>query len=493
MLESMTFRFLNETYPVASPPWQANASALWNYNLHYFDDLNAAGAASRGELHREAIARWVADNPPGVGVGWEPYPASLRIVNWIKWGLGGGALSAEANYSLATQARCVRSQLEYHLLGNHLFANAKALVFAGVYFEGSEAEAWLERGLAILEREIPEQILPDGGQYERSPMYHALALEDVIDLANVAAAFPGAIPDRWQSLAQSWPALARRMNAWLRAMCHPDGEIAFFNDAAIGTAPSPEELVRYLADVTHGSAAGTTAAGSETRLVHLLESGYIRMDEPGSSVLVDVAPVGPDHLPGHAHADTLSFEWSVFGARVIVNTGTSRYDVGPERDKERGTAAHSTVVVDGQDSSEVWAGFRVARRARPFDLVLEGQGEEMRVACSHDGYRRLAGRPIHRRTWLLRPGLLRVEDQVAGGSHNAVARFHLHPSIAIAGDGRAGKFRLPGGQSIRWRALQGAGRIEPSMYHPEFGVAVPSHCLAVELADGRQGCIEYAW
>ena len=79
--------------------------------------------------------------------------------------------------------------------------------------------------------------------------------------------------------------------------------------------------------------------------------------------LLDVAPVGPDYLPGHAHADTLSFELSLFGQRVLVNSGTSQYEAGPERSRQRGTAAHNTVIVDGHDSSEVWAGFRVARRA----------------------------------------------------------------------------------------------------------------------------------
>ncbi|MFB1490650.1 MULTISPECIES: heparinase II/III family protein [unclassified Thiocapsa] len=51
--------------------------------------------------------------------------------------------------------------------------------------------------------------------------------------------------------------------------------------------------------------------------------------EAGSAVaLLDVAPIGPDYLPGHAHADTLSFELSLFGQRVIVNGGTSRYRIG---------------------------------------------------------------------------------------------------------------------------------------------------------------------
>ena len=79
----------------------------------------------------------------------------------------------------------LEKRIESHLLGNHLFANAKALVFAGTYFSGAEADRWLNRGISILEREIPEQILLDGGHFELSTMYHALIFEDLLDLCNL--------------------------------------------------------------------------------------------------------------------------------------------------------------------------------------------------------------------------------------------------------------------------------------------------------------------
>ena len=38
----------------------------------------------------------------------------------------------------------------------------------------------LEQGLKLLNAELEEQILPDGGHYERTPMYHALVFEDLL-------------------------------------------------------------------------------------------------------------------------------------------------------------------------------------------------------------------------------------------------------------------------------------------------------------------------
>lgn len=476
MLSPVRFRFLNVERDISSPAdWDApDVAKLWRYNLHYFDDLNAAAAASRLDWHRIVLARWIAENPAARGTGWEPYPLSLRIVNWIKWALAGNAPDADFLKSLAVQIRFLRRRLERHLLGNHLFANAKALVFAGCYFCGEEAETWLRQGMAILEREIPEQILDDGGQFERSPMYHALAFEDMLDLANLAGLFPGALDARFPAMA-AWPEVIGKMGRWLQAMCHPDGEIAFFNDAAIGVAPSPGALFAYAERL------GFAVSLAEREVLRLDASGYIRIQHGEAVLLIDAAPVGPDYLPGHAHADTLSFELSLFGERVVVNSGTSSYGVGPERERERSTAAHSTVEIDNQNSSEVWAGFRVARRAYPIDVSVRRESEAVIVEAAHDGYRRLPGRPLHRRCWVIRGNRLEVHDRIEGAFGEAVARVHFHPALRIGGQGNAAMIR---GAAFLANAQCRAERVEikPSCYAPEFGVQVRNSCLEMAAA-----------
>lgn len=466
-----TFRFLNEEHLLDKVGWDhPNLAKLWRYNLHYFDDLNASSSDSRCGWHRALMLRWVGENPPGRGTGWEPYPTSLRIVNWIKWVLKGNELPPECIHSLAVQARWLAKQVEWHLLGNHLFANAKALVFAGLFFEGSAADAWQQAGLRILGDEVAEQILSDGGQYERSPMYHALALEDMLDLQSIVSAFPGFLPE---STIQLWREMIVRMRRWLAAMCHPDGEIAFFNDAAIGIAPSPAELEGY-AERLGGGALPPLPDGT----THLAPSGYVRVQRGPAVALLDVAAVGPDYLPGHAHADTLSFELSLFGRRVCVNSGTSQYGVSAERLRQRGTAAHNTVSLAGRDSSEVWNGFRVARRARPFDLRVAEIDATIVVSCSHDGYQRLPGRPVHQREWCLGTNSLRVTDRVSGPFAHAIARFHLHPGIEVL----AGQImRLPGGEYVQWSVDGGVLNIVGSSWHPEFGMSVENQCIEIRF------------
>lgn len=481
MLGSATFRFLNQTENLASRGWDDPAiEKLWRYNLHYFDDLNALDAQSRSDWHRALILRWVEENPPGAGSGWEPYPTSLRVVNWIKWSLSGNELPPECAQSLAVQARWLAGRLEIHLLGNHLLANAKALVFAGSFFEGPEADTWLKTGLRLLDREIPEQILADGGHFERSTMYHVLALEDVLDLCNAAATFGDAVPPLHERSSR-WRARVGRMRFWLAAMSHPDGEISFFNDAAFGFAPSPGEVDDYAIRLGFGHRAPLVDS-----LTQLSDSGYMRLQRGEAVVIVDVGSVGPNYLPAHAHADTLSFELSLSGQRVFVNSGTSLYGSSQERVRQRGTAAHNTVVIDGKDSSEVWSGFRVARRARPIGLSIVSKDPTM-VRCSHDGYARLQGSPQHSRSWKLTENTLDIEDRISGEFHGAEARFHLHPTVQVEetivdGDrGIVAILKLPQGQRVSVALEGGELRQESTTWHPEFGRSVPNICLVIEF------------
>lgn len=473
-----SFIFLGEAGSIRANGWDDPAKAkLWRYNQHYFDDLNAEGAETRRNWHSGLIARWIAENPPGVGTGWEPYPVSLRIVNWVKFALSGGTLDATAHQSLAIQARWLMKRLEWHLLGNHLFANAKALLFAGLYFDEPEARRWRKRAVSILSTELLEQILPDGGQFELTPMYHALAVEDVADMVNLLAAFGTALNPAEMRLARTCADRLPGMLRWLDAMTHPDGGISFFNDAAFGVAPENDLLHDYAVRLGLD-----TQTLPDTGLLHLSDSGFARMARGGAVVLCDIGRIGPDYLPGHAHADTLSFELSIAGTRVIVNSGTSEYGLAGERLRQRGTAAHSTVVVADMDSSEVWSGFRVARRVRVDSIETTETPEALTVSARHDGYTRLLNGPRHSRRWTLKESGLHIHDRLDPATLGE-ARFHLPPGIgaeiSTADAEPTGLLHLPSGQRLRWCAHGATARVDATTWHPRFGESQPCTCLVL--------------
>ena len=376
------FQFLNEKECFSG--WnEKNRDKLWLYNLHYFDWLRQNDIST--DEGNKWILKWIEDNPPPVGNGWEPYPLSLRIVNWIKWYLCGHDLPEKARHSLAVQVRFLRKRLEYHLLANHLLANAKALVFAGVFFEGTEADQWLQKGLEIYRKQLPEQILSDGGHFELSPMYHSIILEDLLDLKNIHA--PLELDE-----------YIEKMSYWLSVLTGPDGKIALFNDAADGIALSSNRLKQYAESL------GFETKGFKTPVFFPL-SGYARISNGDLTLIADCGEIGPSYQPGHAHADALSFEVWKGNKKIITNSGTCRYYDSPERKYQRSSAAHNTLVVDSMDSSEIWGAHRVARRGFIVQRKLESANA---FTASFQNYAKI----VHRRKWEVSDNMITIEDQI---------------------------------------------------------------------------------
>jgi uncharacterized heparinase superfamily protein len=482
------FCFLNKRQRLNFPgDWQnTDLPLLWMYNLHYFDGLLAVETSEN--VKEKLVESWLTGNVAQKGVAWEPYPTSLRIVNWIKWQWSRRAKAQpEFNLSLANQLSHLNATLEYHLLGNHLLENAKALIFGGCYFDGDLSDKWLAKGLEIIDRELDEQILADGAHFELSPMYHIIIFELLLDLLNLSKQ-DQARPEI-KVRREMFFEISSKMSAWLDAMVHPDGGIPYFNDASSNISLKPVEAQNYWL-----SLGGRIEVVKDQCCHYLSSSGYLRLQDAVAVVLVDLAEIGPAYLPGHGHADTLSMEFSVFGMRVIGNLGTSEYGSGLRRSYERSTAAHSTLAINGEDSSEVWGGFRVGRRAKVSNVEITCSGESHTVTAEHNGYRHLVGKPKHKRIIDFSSGELTITDVVSAGGLKSIARFHLHPTVTceVEPAGDRGQFILPNGHNIKWIAKSAVCSVVRSVYASEFGLLTETTTLElVQLID--RSSLQLCW
>lgn len=465
--DGITFLNDRQTFMAGLPDWRApDKSKLWRYNLHYFEYLLWTWVSDQRKA--ALIEHWIEQNPPGSPDAWEPYPVSLRLVNWIKFLVGRDAECSPPEawtQSLALQAGWLERNLERHLLANHYLKNAKALVFAGLFFQGRSAERWLALGIDIFSAQLREQFLADGGHYELSPMYHCLCLEDVLDVDNLARGFPDRFTDDVLGLLQD---TARRALDFLDAILMPQDRIPLFNDSAFEIAPAPPALFDY-AERLLGYSRLTTKRPA------LPDSGYFRLGDGNDRMIIDCGPVSPSYQPGHTHCDMLSYELALHGRAVVVDAGVHDYENSPERAWCRSTRAHNTLSLDGQDQSELWGVFRVARRAHPLSAELStlGQGG-MRFVGLIKGFPRLGGRIEHRREVNHDGvGLWTIRDEVAGsGRHLAESWIHLHPDLVVESEGGTLRIRNDHGVTIAW-IEPGAGlrvSLESGLYCPGFGI-----------------------
>jgi uncharacterized heparinase superfamily protein len=456
------FRFLNVEREIGLPfDWkQPGADQLWRFNLHYFEWAWAFAKHDDQEWASKRFLEmwrsWAASAPLGRGDAWSPYVVSVRV--WVMCSvfpvLVQGTIAEQGFVQdIARHAAYARMNLEMDVGGNHLIKNIKALIGAGSFLED---DLLVAKGLAMLRNQLMEQILPDGGHFERSPSYHCQVLGDLIDLETLLSCTgrPG--------LSELGPSI-EQMRSWLVAVLSPDGDVPIFNDAAL---VGREKL-----------AALGVRESVQPRITLLRSSGYIVV-RPSSRLyaILDVGLPCPDSLPAHAHADCLSFELSFDGKRVIVDSGTSTYAPGWRREYERSTRAHNTLEIDGEDQTEVWGTFRAARRAHPCLEAVREEGDAVTVTAAHDGYERLAGRPRHRRTWLLQGNSISVEDEVTGrGIRTLTSRLFVAPGVTMQSE-RIGNNSVRLGPFVA--TLDGASlEVNTAETAMQFGALEPTHCL----------------
>ncbi|MBN2022636.1 MAG: alginate lyase family protein [Pirellulales bacterium] len=455
---------------------------LWAITLHYHQwawelavlARRGGPAADRaGALLRHYLGDWITrcdlTGPGSRELAWNVYAIATRLGWWCRlWHVLGpegrrdwGPLERLFLESLFSQAVYLDGHLEYDLRANHLLRDAVGLAWAGRFLEGPSARRWLDRATRLALAQADEQVLADGGHFERSPMYHLHAMEDFLQLAFLVER-----PAAREHLRRTW----LRMASFLTWARHPDGRIPLLNDAALNGACSPGMMLS-----TGGAAFGQAFATDLPRGGRCFSDvGLVVWHGEPWTVFFDAGPVGVDYQPGHAHADTLSIEVSYRGQRLFVDPGTFGYDRDDRRRYDRATASHNTVAIDGVDSSEVWHVFRVGRRAVPVDIETEIRPDALRAAASHTGYDHLPGRPRHRRVVAVSDDdALVLNDSFRARGRHAIAGALLLAPGWEAKAAESGWILSRGNIALRV-AFDGGGGWELSQSaqpcHPGFGV-----------------------
>ncbi len=480
------FTFIGTTLPLPTATdgslrtWlPTQASALWIFNLHYHEWLADLRVAGQRAVARQLVADWLLTFGTYHPVVWHPYPTSLRLVAWLthgQWLMDGADEDLrQAFYAcLQRQAVYVAANPELDLGGNHLLKNLKAMIYGGLALENADMYG---QGMAGLLRQLPLQILPDGMHYELTPMYAAQVLRDLLEIRAVLRNAGGAPKPVEEAV--------RKLGTALGFFVHGDGGLALFNDGAELDAPYVAQLLRQ--------------SGADDAPEILPDAGYARLSRGGMSAWFDAGKVGPDENPGHAHADTLSFELDVGRERIVVNSGTYAYQHAL-RNTFRATAAHSTVSLEGAESAEVWGGFRVGRRPQEVEMILQGgaqplPGGDIWVEGRHDGFAYVGA--MHRRKLVMAAdgSRLRGEDEITfrKAARRVRAHFPIHPdvNVRLVSDMEA---ELETASGVRLRMKIDGGRLDvrDSRYAPQFGVMKPSRQLLVH-GRAQGGLCRLSW
>lgn len=382
------------------------------YCLNYFDWLNQSKSPVGENL--DLILEFI-DKIDDYKTGWEPYPISVRSMNWIKF-LSRHRLDVpEVLKALDRQYKHLCSNIERHLGGNHLLENGFSILFGAFVFAD---RSYYGVARKILSRELCDQLQQDGGHYERCPSYHQLILARVLDAFQLVERNP----DRFEGQAELRRRLhrvAQRMLAWLEAITFSSGRVPAFGDSLVGSSPSTGELLRY--------AARLKIDGLKQELE---DSGFRFYKRGRYEIAINAGQILSDAIPGHSHSDVFTFELELDGCPMIIDTGTSVYAPGKIRAAERGTEAHNTFWHPGYELIDVWGAFRVGSRPK---VRIEQESASL-LDVKHDGRGRskFAGR----RKFQFGDDKIIVEDSFPNSPElEGESLLHFDSDLAISGTG----------------------------------------------------------
>ncbi len=468
-----------------SPRWApAGAGPEWLAELHGFAwlrDLRAGSGDNARRTARELTGDWLDRHGAWTAPAWDPLITGRRLANWLGC-YEFFAASADLHFrhrlldGIAHQARHLNRVLPAGLAGADLIAAVKGLIYAGVSLPGGEP--WRARGLAILKREIPRQVLADGGHAERCPSRHLAVLRDLIDLRAAlhkgephADGAPMELHDAIDSMAPV-----------LRMFQHGDRGLALFNGSNEEDGLQVDMVLQR--------------AGNRRRALNgAPESGFQCMRAGRTAVLVDTGDPPPPGLDAHAHAGTFALEVSVGRERLIVNCGARVGDPAWQW-AQRASAAHSTLVMGDTNSSALAPGHGIGRRSRVLYCRREEADNGIWLDMSQTGYEPTFGVIHRRRLYLNAEGTdLRGEDRLEVRGHGKARggafalRFHLHPKVqaSLARGGDSVLLRLPKGGGWHLRAAEAAADLEQSIYLGRGGEIRRSRQIVFSGETGADG------
>jgi hypothetical protein len=402
---TVCFYFLNENkvFSWNSINWNfADFGKLWVYNLNYFDFLESCDLNNGFFLIKDYI-RNAADLKDGM----EPYPTSLRIVNWIKLCVKHQVFPTDVLRFIRSDVDRLQKKIEYHILANHILENACTLWISSIFFNDHKLQ---KKASVLLEAQIKEQFAGDGFHYEKSILYHITLLSKLLDCFHMTPFNSNSNKNIEDLLKITLAEGAAKIKWFMESHNFP-----MFNDCVEQELPHINQLLQ-----------GIESAGIVIKEGNQNTSGYFKFFQNDFVAFANYSSIGPRYQPGHAHADTFSFVLYFKKKQIIVDPGISTYEACDIRDFERSTKAHNTISYNNENSSEVWSAFRVGRRAEVFDVKVS----ENEVTGWHNGYRHLGAK--HFRNLKVTEYGINIYDVIEERSgKNIISSIHFHPDVQL--------------------------------------------------------------
>ena len=478
--------FLNyqkETVYFDKNVWKQNhGSSSWNKHLHSFmwiKDIRKVGTDQARIFVRQKIVSWIEESDYLNSAIWNNEVLSKRIF-YLLTNLSFFFETADENFqkkfSNNINKQCILLFRKYkrpEQLQNNIFA-VKSMILSSMCFRNLKVN--YELSIKFL-RFIIDNTLKEGMHYLRSPSDHFYFLCSLLDIKNFIGNLNKEIPPYLNQIIDE-------MGSILYFFKIGDGNLAIFNKYEFISKNKINNVLKKI--------------GHKYRLPKVYEcNGFKRVSKNKLIFIMDCGKPTKEQT----QAGTLSFEFSHFTEKIVVNCGSPFINNKDWNDAMRSTAAHSTLNINEINSSDIF--FNKDTTTRIADVYSEQfeKDDSVWINSFHEGYKKLFGithlRSIHidLNNYIIRgeESFKYEKKSVLENKSKYFLRFHIHPSIKLNVTTSRKKVVLKLRNNTGWEFIcsEPIIQIEDGIYLGENKVVQPNHHILLSNKISKKKTIKW--
>jgi len=407
---------------------------------------------------RDLFNEWHSTNLEWDGSTWTTEFISKRLSN-ILFCYGTFADTAKVEFqeklmkSFATQARCL--ELDWKKINND---KDRMYALLGMMAGRICLTTVKDEIDDIIEKVIEETdniFNVDGMHISRKPHIHFEILKIIIEIQYLGKSSSIQYRDKYDQI-------INKVTSCSKMLQHTDGSVVNFN----GGSKFSKGLISQLISKSNSTIKSYNG---------ITKDGFSRMNLKSTSIFFDTG--NPNNKSENWHAGTLSFELSYGKNLIVVNNGFMNTETKWTK-ALRGTSAHSTIAIDGKNSSNLDNHKKEGRIAHTTNKIFEKTKDGFFASALHNGY--FASHGIyHKRKIMLHENGNKItgkDELIYSGAPGAIPleaelRFHLSPNLkpaaVLSGDIL---LRLKNGSGWSFKTKESSVSLQESIFVDQLNI-----------------------
>ena len=300
-----------------------------------------------------------------------------------------------------------KDNYDYKSIDRSIEIQKSLLLFKAIYNLNTD------QSLNKIKKNLYRSVNKNGMHNSMNPSMQAEYINNLVEIKNICLFFKINLPLEINFQINN-------MISTLKSLLHNDGSISLFNGSNNANIKSIKKIINLKKNI-------------KSKKLHRINNGLVIFKNKNLKIFLDVVKPTNKLINKNLHSGTLSFELSYKKEKIITNCGSIEKRIGRKPEFLRYSAAHSTIVLNNTNISELVAKKSYSRVPKNVVFESDENSDELIWITMHDGYQDNFKKIVKRKIFISKKTFnIRAEDSIINSKSFKddiiySIRFHLTP------------------------------------------------------------------